>query len=422
MDESVKVLTGDVPPDSGQVNPAVNPPGTETLLAEVLAELLGHDRVSVQSNFFDDLGANSLVMAQFCARVRKRQPDLPPVSMKSIYHYPTIQSLAAALASTSTPPGPSETTTSPRGDQAVPATRRPSAQESVDSAMPASTRQYVACGTLQLLIFLAYSYLAEVVAISGYRWISADPGPVDIYLRSVIFGGVAFVGMCGLPVAAKWMLIGRWKPSEFPIWSLAYVRFWTVKALLHANPMILFVGNPLYVFYLRALGARIGKGVTVLSSAVPVCTDLLSIGAGSVIRKDSFFLCYRAYRGHIQTGFGHARARRVHRREDRARHQYVDGRRSAARSHVGAAERRGCTGGPAVARFARTAHRPRLLTGSPDKLQYAPPGKLRGPDIAAGVPRLRTLGDRRPLRAADQAAPLGSRLGSEVITSRASLS
>ncbi|WP_145379426.1 phosphopantetheine-binding protein, partial [Staphylococcus epidermidis] len=47
-------------------------------------------------DFFQDLGADSLVMAQFCARVRK-QPDLPAVSIKDIYQNPTISALAAAL-------------------------------------------------------------------------------------------------------------------------------------------------------------------------------------------------------------------------------------------------------------------------------------------------------------------------------------
>src|SRR4051812_19052373 len=68
---------------------------TESALAEVLAEVLGVERVSVDSNFFDDLGADSMVMAQFCARVRKR-PDLPSVSIKDIYQHRTIKSLAVA--------------------------------------------------------------------------------------------------------------------------------------------------------------------------------------------------------------------------------------------------------------------------------------------------------------------------------------
>ena len=42
----------------------------------MLADVLHVERVPVDSNFFDDLGADSMVMAQFCARVRKRA-DLP---------------------------------------------------------------------------------------------------------------------------------------------------------------------------------------------------------------------------------------------------------------------------------------------------------------------------------------------------------
>ncbi|MFF5793628.1 phosphopantetheine-binding protein, partial [Paeniglutamicibacter sp. NPDC012692] len=55
------------------------------------------DDVPVDANFFYELGADSLVMAKFCARVRK-QPDLPAVSIKDIYQHPSIAALAAALA------------------------------------------------------------------------------------------------------------------------------------------------------------------------------------------------------------------------------------------------------------------------------------------------------------------------------------
>jgi len=48
----------------------------ERTLAEVLADVLRADRLSVDSHFFEELGADSLVMAKFCARVRKRG-DLP---------------------------------------------------------------------------------------------------------------------------------------------------------------------------------------------------------------------------------------------------------------------------------------------------------------------------------------------------------
>ena len=63
---------------------------TEKVLADALARTLGVDTVSVDSHFFDDLGANSLLLAKFSALVRKetgaavavharglRQPDRP---------------------------------------------------------------------------------------------------------------------------------------------------------------------------------------------------------------------------------------------------------------------------------------------------------------------------------------------------------
>ena len=42
--------------------------------------------------------------------------------------------------------------------------------------------------------------------------------------------------------------------------------------------------------------------MAILTSHVPVCTDLLTIGAGSVIRKDAYLNGYRARSGVIETG------------------------------------------------------------------------------------------------------------------------
>ncbi|MFJ3799124.1 Pls/PosA family non-ribosomal peptide synthetase [Streptomyces sp. NPDC090088] len=261
---------------------------TERRFAQVLADLLGTERVPADGHFFTDLGANSLVMAQFCARIRKTA-DLPSPSMKDIYRHPTIRALATALGETA-PAGPAVAPSAPAPVPAPAAGKR------------GNRPSHLLCGTLQLLVFLGYSLVSGFVTAAGYEWIATGKGLADVYLRSVLFGGTAFVALCVFPVVAKWVLIGRWRPAEFPVWGLAYLRFWLVKVLLHANPMVFLTGTPLYVLYLRALGARIGRGVTILSHSVPVCTDLLTIGAGTVIRKDSFLLCYRAYAGHIQTG------------------------------------------------------------------------------------------------------------------------
>src|SRR5882757_9157236 len=88
-------LAGPAPAAVALAAPVAAP--AERELAAVLAEVLGVERVSVDGHFFDDLGADSMVMARFCARARKR-PELPPVSIKDIYAHTTIRSLATALA------------------------------------------------------------------------------------------------------------------------------------------------------------------------------------------------------------------------------------------------------------------------------------------------------------------------------------
>jgi len=257
---------------------------SESIFAEVLAGVLGVDRVPVDRHFFEELGADSLVMAHFCARVRKRG-DLPSISIQDVYRHPTIRRLAAALA------------------DAVPRAVPSPAPAPTEAAAPASRLEYVACGVLQLLSFLGYCYLAVLGAGLAYEWISAGSGGVVIYLRLVLCGAAAFLIVCTAPILAKWVLIGRWKPGEIRLWSLTYVRFWFVKTLIRSNPCaLLLVGSPIYALYLRALGAKIGPGAAIFSRRIPVCTDLLTIGAGTVIRRESFFQCYRAHAGRIETG------------------------------------------------------------------------------------------------------------------------
>src|SRR5438445_7614124 len=130
------------------------PTGVEAVFAELLAEVLRVDRVSVDSHFFDDLGADSLVMAHFCARVRKRG-DLPPVSMKDVYAHPTIRSLAAAVA------------------EVAPTPAKPPVSAAVEAPTPTSTREYILGGALQALFFLAYCYVAVLAIAEGYAWVSA---------------------------------------------------------------------------------------------------------------------------------------------------------------------------------------------------------------------------------------------------------
>src|SRR4051812_16694047 len=164
MGNSHNVLTAD---------PAVaTSADSERLFAEVLADIVGTEHVSVDDHFFDDLGADSMLMARFCARVRKRT-DLPSVSMPDIYQHPTIRSLAAALADTRT-----DTTPAPAPQPVTPAAL-------LDPPRRARNRGSVLCGALQLLFLLGYPALIAIVSVRGYEWVAGGTNLVDIYLRAV---------------------------------------------------------------------------------------------------------------------------------------------------------------------------------------------------------------------------------------------
>lgn len=255
---------------------------TEEVLAGALARTLGVERVSVDSHFFDDLGANSLLMARFASGIRK-ETDLPPPTMKDVYLNPTVTALAAALRAA--PERPEQVDTA-----------------SAEAVTSARTPRYVLFGVAQLLIFLGSVHLGALVIVDGLTWVAEVPAIDGRLARSAVLTVGLFVLACLVPILAKWLLVGRWTRREIPLWGLTHLRFWYVTGLVRIDPLVLFVGSPLYVLYLRALGARVGHGVAVFSRKVPTCSDLLCIGDGTVIRKDTSFTCHRAEVGRIRTG------------------------------------------------------------------------------------------------------------------------
>lgn len=256
----------------------------ERLLAEVLAGVLQYPDIPPDSHFFDELGADSLLMAQFCARLRRRGG--PSVSMREVYAHPTLRRLAAAVHSAA-------------------ATARPTVRRAAPAPAeaPAGRGRILLCGALQGLFYLGYTYLALLAGIQGFQLLVGEAQGSERLLRLVLFASAAFVVAGAVPIAAKWLLVGRWTARRMRLWSLDHLRLWIVKTLLWSNPVVhLLIGSPLYGPYLRALGARIGPRAVIQSHHVPVCTDLLSIGADAVVRREVAMLCYRAQAGGLETG------------------------------------------------------------------------------------------------------------------------
>lgn len=255
----------------------------ERTVADVLASVLQVERVSITDDFFMDLGAHSLLMARFGSELRQ-SAGLPDISMRDVYQNPTVEKLARLLETR---------------DFAT----APELKIKTDPRHVASNLSYYACGAMQLAFGLAYALLGLWALVIGFEWTYAKIDDLAaLYLRVVTFSAASFIGFSSLSIAAKWILIGRWKEGAIPIWSLGYFRFWVVKFLMRTSPMAAFVGTPVYNAYLRLLGAKVGRNVVIRAKLLPVCTDLLTIGDDVIIRNDAVLQGYKAQNNYIYTG------------------------------------------------------------------------------------------------------------------------
>src|SRR5262249_17851409 len=113
---------------------------------------------------------------------------------------------------------------------------------------------------------------------------------------------VWFVAHNGLAVGAKWLLIGRARAGAIPLWSPAYFRFWTAKLMVRSAPAVAFAGTPLFNFYLRLLGARIGRNAVIYSRSFPVAADLFEVGDDAVITGTALVPGYAAHGNRLHIG------------------------------------------------------------------------------------------------------------------------
>ncbi|MFI1724303.1 Pls/PosA family non-ribosomal peptide synthetase [Streptomyces sp. NPDC020489] len=128
--------------------------------------------------------------------------------------------------------------------------------------------------------------VAALCALGGWAWALSG-------LVLLAAGGVAAL----VSIVAKWLLVGRHRGGEHPLWSSfvwrneladTFVEVVAVPWLAGAVP-----GTPLMTAWLRGLGARIGKGVWVESYWLPetdlvTLEDAVTVNRGCVLQTHLF--------------------------------------------------------------------------------------------------------------------------------------
>ena len=240
------------------------PPETprEQELAAVWSRVLGLQVHSVEADFFLDLGGHSLLAAQVVSQLR-RNPAMGQVALADLYAHPTIEQLALHLQ------------------------HQAPVQSVARQRMRHSSRR-VACGGLVqgLLLYLSLiPWLAPTVLLVVLLTESAL-APVAQGFAVVLVAALAPLLALLLPVAAKWLLLGRVRPGRYPLWGWFFCRWWLARKLLQTAPLDFLAGSPLLPLYLRLLGARVGHSCYLGTTHFDV-PDLITIGDHASIGYDA---------------------------------------------------------------------------------------------------------------------------------------
>ena len=269
-------------PRTAPAKAVAHPPRSELerQIAVKWASAFGVAAVSVSDHFFTDLGGHSLLAATVVSSLR-REPRFRAVSVVDIYNFPTVEKLAAEL-------GHRESFAQP----ASPA--RPTA------TTPVPGWRYRLCAVAQALS------LYPLFALFSLQWITPYLAYCQVLeaTREPLYGLVACMVVLValspasllLPVLAKWLLIGRYRAGDYPLWGWYYFRWWLVNRVDAMAPVAHLEGTPLLNAYYRLMGAKIGKDVHLGSDNLGMF-DLISIGDGTTVSAESSLLGYTVQNG-----------------------------------------------------------------------------------------------------------------------------
>jgi non-ribosomal peptide synthetase-like protein len=210
------------------------------------------------------LGGGSLSAAQLVAAMRQRYPQ---ITVADLFDHPRLGSLAGFLEELD--PAPVVQT------RAVRPTPRLTQVAQVALSLPLATLT-----GLQWVVWLA---LANNVAAK----LGLLPWAVPIDWWWLAAGFVLFVtplGRMGIAVLFARILTAGLEPGTYPRGGPVHLRVWLAERLAEASGAENLAGAPWLVYYARALGNTIGKGVD-LHSAPPV-TGMLKLGHRSSIEPE----------------------------------------------------------------------------------------------------------------------------------------
>jgi non-ribosomal peptide synthetase-like protein len=241
--------------------------GTMGWLAGLWRDVLGAQVDGPEADFFA-LGGGSLSAAQLVAALRARYPQL---TVAQLYDHPRLGSLAGFLDELDPP------------IKAVPRIVVPTPVWTQAAQVALS----LPLATLTGLQWVTWLAIANNVFLAGWPQSAALPWLVTVNWWWILAAFIVFItppGRMAIAVLGARMLLSGLKPGTYRRGGSEHLRVWLAERLADASGAENLAGAPWLVYYARALGNDVGKGVD-LHSAPPV-TGMLTLGHLSSVEPE----------------------------------------------------------------------------------------------------------------------------------------
>ena len=270
--------------------PAGNPGDSDTpetpaeeILFAALAKLFPGQAIRRDADFFADLGGHSLFAARLASTLRQ-ETRFAGFSVRDIYVHRRVGLIADALTATV--------------EVAIDAS-------ATEWTPPPASRRWL-CGIAQACV------LPPLVGMRMGQWLApfftyhyftgeADDSITVAVAISVAVFLFATVLSFVFAIIGKWLIAGRLKAGSYPLWGLTYFRWWCANRLIEGAPVYMLSSSPLNIWWLRALGARIGSE-TIIGNVTLRAHDLLTIGDGVSVGNAVNLENARVERGQLHLG------------------------------------------------------------------------------------------------------------------------
>jgi non-ribosomal peptide synthetase-like protein len=137
--------------------------------------------------------------------------------------------------------------------------------------------------------------MIDLLELAALVWVCRHLGVIGAFALAPLLMALGAVLAAAVTVALKWIVIGRYKPGEHPLWSFFVWRDELINAAqeqLAVDKLLgVAIGTPLMSLYLRAMGGKVGRGVWVETAAVTEY-EMIDLADGVAINRGSCLMTH----------------------------------------------------------------------------------------------------------------------------------